>query len=111
MINFGHDPVTGYQNKYMKRARKGVVTLNKIAGTVDGLVVTVKDLSEMLGYVVEHMATKDDIAEIRKEMGTGLFGLQTQLNSVEAEIREMKQARLEPRVADLEEKLFGRTRS
>lgn len=31
---------------------------------------TLKELGEMIGYIVEHMATKDDIAAIRKEMAT-----------------------------------------
>jgi predicted nucleic acid-binding Zn-ribbon protein len=31
---------------------------------------TLKEVGEMLGYVVEHMVTKEDIAEIRAEMAT-----------------------------------------
>jgi hypothetical protein len=31
---------------------------------------TLKELGEMLGHVVKHMATKDDIADVRKEMAT-----------------------------------------
>ncbi|HEV3245206.1 MAG TPA: hypothetical protein VG102_02530 [Candidatus Paceibacterota bacterium] len=45
------------------------------------------------------MATKDDI-----------FVLRTQINGIEADIRDMKHARLEVRVADLEEKVFGKAR-
>jgi hypothetical protein len=31
---------------------------------------TLKELGEMLGHVVKHMATRDDIADLRKEMAT-----------------------------------------
>jgi len=31
---------------------------------------TPKEIGEALGYIVEHMATKDDIADIRKAMAT-----------------------------------------
>jgi|SRR5271157_1311913 len=31
---------------------------------------TLKEVGEMLAYVVEHMATKEDIADIRREMVT-----------------------------------------
>jgi uncharacterized coiled-coil DUF342 family protein len=31
---------------------------------------TLKEVGEMLGHVVEHMATKDDIAQIKAEMPT-----------------------------------------
>lgn len=29
-----------------------------------------KEIGEMLAYIVEHMATKEDIAEVRREMAT-----------------------------------------
>jgi hypothetical protein len=31
---------------------------------------TLKELGDMLGFVVKHMATKDDLADLRKEMAT-----------------------------------------
>ena len=37
-----------------------------------GKKTTLNELGEMLSHVVEHMATKDDIADLRKEMATGL---------------------------------------
>jgi hypothetical protein len=73
---------------------------------------TLNEIGEMLAHVVKHMATKDDIAEIRKEMATKdqLFTLQTQANSIETQLRDMKHTKLHARVADLEEKVFGRAR-
>ena len=31
---------------------------------------TLEELGEMLAHVVEHMATKEDIADVRREMAT-----------------------------------------
>lgn len=119
----------------MKRNIKGTATLQGLASTVNGLVVTVDELREMLGFVVERMATKDDVVEvIRKEIApmkedivdlkkdagdlkkdmittkTAVLALQSQMNGVEGELREMRHERLTLRVSDLEEKVFGRSR-
>jgi hypothetical protein len=42
---------------------------------------------------------------------TEFFALQTQVNSIECDIREMKHDRLSARVSDLEEKVFRKSRS
>lgn len=108
----------------MKRKDAGKVTLESIGSTlgefrtsfrgVDSTLgefrTTLSELGEMLGFVVEHMATKDDVAELRKEFKSDLFTLQTQVNGIESDIRDMKRARLEIRVGDLEEKVFGEAR-
>lgn len=80
--------------------------------------VTLNEVGEMLGFVVEHMATKEDLADLRKELKsdigevrTDLFTLHTQVNSIESDIRGMRHGRLEVRVTDLEEKVFGDSRS
>ena len=70
------------------------------AVTLQVLAKSIGEIEGTLDFIVEHMATKED-----------LFALQTQVNSIESDIREMKHARLEVRVADLEEKVFGRSRS
>ena len=96
-------------------------TVNGLTTTVNGLAITVKELSEMLGFVVERMVTKDDLKGFatkedlkrfatKDDLHEGLFTLQTQMNGIESDIREMKHARLEVRVADLEEKVFGKAR-
>ena len=81
---------------------------------------TLNELGSMLEHVVKHMATKDDIANmatkddiaaIRNEMATGFLTLQTQVNSIETDIHGMKHAKLEFRVLDLEEKVFGKVRA
>lgn len=87
----------------MAKKSDGEVTLGQIKVTLD-------ELGEMLGFVVEHMTTKDDLKEMRKELKGDLFTLQTQVNNIESDIRYMKNAHLEVRVADLEEKVFGKAR-
>lgn len=82
--------------------------------------ITLKEIGDMLTHVVKHMATKDDLTQgldsLRKELKAELaskadmFALQTQVNSIESHIRGMNHVRLESRVADLEEKVFGRAR-
>ncbi len=62
--------------------------------------VTLEEIGEMLEFVLKHMATKED-----------LFTVRTQVNAIEQNIREMMRERLEVRVADLEDKVFGRARS
>ena len=70
---------------------------------------TLNELGSMLEHVVKHMTTKEDIAEVRNEMATKeqLTGLQMQVNSIERHLRETK---IETRLADLEEKVFGAAR-
>jgi hypothetical protein len=43
---------------------------------------TLKEVGEMLGFVVKRMATKDDIADLRKEMATkeDLAAVETRLD-------------------------------
>ena len=75
--------------------------------------ITLKEVGEMLEHVVKHMATKDDIAEIRNDMARKdqLVTLHTQLSSIETQLRAMKHTKLESRVLDLEEEVFGETRA
>ena len=72
--------------------------------------ITVNELGEMLAHVVKHMATKEDIADIKRDMATKeqVIALHTQVNSIEAQLR---QARYETRLGKLEEKVFGEARS
>ena len=46
---------------------------------------TLNEIGEMLAHVVKHMATKDDIADLRKEMATKdqVIALHAQVNSIE----------------------------
>jgi len=74
---------------------------------------TLNEIGEMLAHVVKHMATKDDIAEVRKEMATKdqVIAVHTQVNSIETQLRGMRHVKLQSRVADLEEEVFGETRA
>ncbi len=56
---------------------------------------TLNELGSMLEHVVKHMATKEDVAD--------------QLN--QKKYCGMKHSKLEFRVADLEEKVFGKVRA
>lgn len=54
-------------------------------------------------------AVAEDIGDIREKMATKdqVLALQTQVNSIEQQLRQTKS---EVRLADLEEKVFGRAR-
>ena len=49
---------------------------------------------------ISKLATKDQV-----------IALHTQVNSIETQLRGMKHVKLQSRVADLEEKVFGETRA
>ena len=43
---------------------------------------TLNELGEMLAHVVKHMATKDDIAAVRKEMQEGFLAVNRRLDQI-----------------------------
>ena len=53
---------------------------------------TLKELGEMLAHVVERMATKEDIIDLRKTMATrnDIANLGGQLTSVERELKSIR---------------------
>jgi phage-related tail fiber protein len=63
-----------------------------------------KEQGYMLEHVVKHMATKEDLAELRHELKGDIASVQTQANSIERQLRETK---TEVRLSNLEEKVFG----
>ena len=58
-------------------------------------------------------AVADDIADVKRDTATKhqIVTLHTQANSIETELRAMKHTKLQARVADLEEEVFGKTRA
>jgi hypothetical protein len=84
------------------------VALERIASILDEHGKVLKEHGDMLEHVVKHMATKEDIAELRHELKGGIASVQTQVNSIERQLRETK---TETRLADLEEKVFGASRA
>jgi hypothetical protein len=70
---------------------------------------TIKEIGEMLEHVVKHMATKDDLKDLATK--NQIVGLRTQVTAIETDVRGMKHAKLETRVADLEDEVFGAHRS
>jgi hypothetical protein len=65
----------------------------------------IKDLTQSVAHIVKHMATKEGVADIRKDMATKDQFIAA--NSIERQLRETK---TEIRLSDLVEKVFG-TRS
>ena len=88
-------------------------TLNDIAAMLTKQGKEIHDLTETVSLVVKHMATKDDIAAIRHDMATKnqIVALHTQVNSIETQFRGMKHTKLQGRVADLEDEVFGEART
>ena len=70
---------------------------------------TLKEIGEMLAHVVEHMLTKEDGEKFATK--DQIVALHTQVNSIESQLRDMKHTKLQSRVADLEERVFGETRA
>ncbi len=64
---------------------------------------TLEEVGEMLGHVVKHMSTKEDVHEVKKQLSVVI----DQVNSIETQLRK---GRYETRVGDLEEKVFGAAR-
>ena len=71
----------------------------------------IRDLTESVAHVVKHMATKDDIADVRRELKGDIVRVSEQVASIETQLRDMKHTKLHARVAGLEEKVFGATRA
>jgi len=79
--------------------------------------ITLETLAEQLTRMDARMeagfaAVAEDIGDIREKMATKnqLVALHTQVNAIETELRGMKHVKLQSRVADLEEKVFGASR-
>ena len=79
-------------------------TLNDIAKLLDTHGKEIRDLSASVAHVVKHMATKDDIADLKHE----LKGDIAHVNSIEAQLRL---GRYEARLGKHEEEVFGAPRS
>ena len=58
-------------------------------------------------------AVADDIADIKRDMATKdqIISLHTQVNSIGSQLRGMNHTKLQARVTDLEEKVFGESRA
>lgn len=69
--------------------------------------ITLNELGDMLAHVVKHMATKNDIADLKTELKGDIARVQEQVNSIEAQLRH---GRYETRLGKLEEKVFGASR-
>jgi len=68
---------------------------------------TLEEVGQMLTHVVKHMVTKEEVADFRNELKLDIGQLQTQVNSIETQLRK---GRYETRIGDLEEKVFGSAR-
>lgn len=70
----------------------------------------IHDLTESVAHVVKHMATKDDIADLRRELKGDVVAVGQQVASIETQLREMKHDKLVTRVTKLEGEVFGASR-
>jgi len=67
----------------------------------------IRDLAASIAHVVKHMATKDDIADLKIELKGDIARVQEQVTSIET---ELKYGRYEQRLGNLEDKVFGAPR-
>jgi len=70
--------------------------------------MTLNELGDMLTHVVKHMATKEDLTDLHTELKRDVANVHTQVNSIERYLRDIK---IEVRLSDLEEKVFGKVRA
>ena len=70
---------------------------------------------DALTSIVENgfAAVAGHIADIKRDTATKdqITALHTQVNSIETQLRVMQHVKLQSRVADLEEEVFGKTRA
>ena len=64
------------------------------------------DIQELSEFVRDHMATKQDIGGLKGSIAR----MSEQVTSIESQLRGMNYIRLESRVEDLEDKVFGKSR-
>jgi hypothetical protein len=69
---------------------------------------TLKELGDMLAHVVEHMATKEDVAAITRTQDDHTRDLAIIKRDVETNLD--KRLQIEVRVDELEKKVFGADR-
>ena len=65
------------------------------------------DIQELSEFIRDHMATKEDVHELKGDIAR----VSEQVASIETQLRGMKHDHIEARVTDLEEKVFGTTRT
>ena len=51
---------------------------------------TLKEIGEMLAHVAARMATKDDVAALRKELKGDIAGVSEQVTSIEHELKAIR---------------------
>jgi len=68
---------------------------------------TLAEIADMLTHVVKHMATKEDLADLKIALKGDISRVQDQVNSIEAQLRL---GRYETRLGNLEDKVFGSAR-
>jgi ribosomal protein L23 len=76
---------------------------------------TLKEVGETLAFIVEHMATKDDIKELEKKLTDKIEGVDSKVAGInrrlDTEAMQRSDLKLPKRVHDLEEETFGPGRS
>lgn len=65
---------------------------------------TIQELGDMLSHVVEHMATKEDIADIRNEMASGFADVRREMTVGFGELKD-DIAGIRSELADIKQRL------
>ena len=79
---------------------KEKITLETLAQQLAKMDARIERVFGAVAEDISKLATKDQV-----------IALHTQVNSIETQLRGMKHVKLQSRVADLEEKVFGEPRS
>ena len=94
---------------------KGFALIEKRFATADTRVADLgTKIEKGLGSADQKFAAlADDIADIKRDMASKgqIITLHTQITAIETDIRSMKHDKFVTRVADLEDKVFGKTRA
>ncbi len=94
---------------------KKTITLESLAAQMQEGFASVEAKIEKIDVRMERgfSAGAGDIADIKQDMAAKdqIIALHTQVGSIETELRGMKHTKLQSRVADLEEEVFGETRA
>ena len=83
---------------------------------------TLKEVGQMLTHVVNHMATKEDVADLKKELKGDIKKLDDRLIGVEGKVSGIDKRldaeairrhgeKIPRRVANIEKKVFGASRA
>lgn len=69
-----------------------------------------EDVATVMGEMVQFFGKRFDELEQKLATKEQMLALQTQVNSIETQLKGMQYGKMQVRVADLEEEVFGKVR-